>query len=101
MGIVIPPSMKAIIGMTTCPVSLLVRIWFEEQYSRPTPCGIRYLALKPSMPAGEFTRLLNLPILLTLSGTEKGLLMKEGRGEQQRRRVREYGEMNTYRKREF
>ena len=73
MGIVIPPSMKAIIGMTTYPVSLLVRIWSEEQYSRPTPCGIRHLALKPSILVGEFTRLLNLPIQLTLKGTEKCL----------------------------
>ena len=54
--VVIPPSMKVIIGMTTCPVSLLVRIWSKEQYSRPTPCGIQYLALKPSMPVEESTR---------------------------------------------
>ena len=93
--------MKAIIGMTTCPISLLVRIWPEEQYSRPTPCGIWYLALKPSMPVGESTRLLNLPIQLTLKGTEKGLQTKGGRGEQQKRGVREYGEMNTYGKHEF
>ena len=53
------------------------------------------------MPAEESTRLLNLPILLTLDGMEKGLLMKGGRGEQQRRRVKEYGETNTYGKREF
>ena len=53
------------------------------------------------MPAGESTRLLNLPILLTLKGTEKGLQTKGVRGEQQRRGVREYGEVNTYGKREF
>ena len=65
--------MKAIIGMTTCPISLLVRIWSEEQYARPTPYEIWYLALKPSISAGESTRLLNLPIQLTLKGIEKGL----------------------------
>ena len=93
--------MKAIIGMTTCPVSLLVRIWSEEQYSRPTPYGMWCLALKPFMAAGESTRHLNLPILLTLKDMEKGSQTKGGRGEQQRREVKEYGETNTYGKREF
>ena len=65
--------MKAIIGMTTYPVSLLVRIWSEGQYFKPTPCGIWYLALKPSILAGESTRLLNLPIQVTGNDTEKGL----------------------------
>ena len=48
--------MKAIIGMMTYPVSLLIRIWSEEQYSRPTPYGIWYLALIPSMPAEKSIR---------------------------------------------
>ena len=79
MGIIIPPSMKAIIGMATYPIFLLVKNWSEEQYSRPTPGGIRYLALKPSIPAGESTNFSNLPILLTLGDTKKVYLRKEAR----------------------
>ena len=86
MGIVIPPSMKAIIGMATCPVPLLIKIWSEEQYSRPTPGGIWYLALKPSIPVGESTSFSKLPILLTLGDTKKVYLGKEaGKGNREER----------------
>ena len=58
MGSVIPPSRKVIIGMTTSPSFLSVRIRFGEQYYRATPCGMWYLALKPSIPVGEFYEVL-------------------------------------------
>ena len=71
--------MKAIIGMVTCPVSLLVKIWFDEQYSRPTPGRIRYLALKPSILAGESTNLSSLPIPLIL-GDAKMIYLRNNAG---------------------
>ena len=91
MGIVIPPSMKAIIGMATCPVPLLIKIWSEEQYSRPTPGGIWYLALKPSILAGESTNFSNLPILLTLGDTKKVYLGKEAEKGNREERLRNTG----------
>ena len=62
MGSVIPPSMKAIIGMTTSHSFLSVTIRSRAQYRRATPYRVWYLALKSSIPAGESTRCLNLPI---------------------------------------
>ena len=62
IGSVIPPPIKVIIGMTTSPTSLSMSIWSRGQYYRPTPGGIWYLALKPSISAGESTKCLNLPI---------------------------------------
>ena len=85
--------MKAIIGITTCPVSLLVRIWFEGQYSKPTPCEIWYLVLKPSMSAGESTRLLNLPIPVTRNDIKKDLKRKKV---EKNKKKRKYKEMKTF-----
>ena len=61
-GKCIPPSMKAIIEMTTSPSFLSVTIWSGAQFRRATPYGMWYLALKPSVPMRESTRCLNLPI---------------------------------------
>ena len=69
--------MKAIIGMETYPVFLLVKTSSKEQYSRPTPGGIRYLALKPSISTGESTSFSSLPIPLTLGDTKKVYLRKK------------------------
>ena len=63
---VIPPSIKAIIGMITSPISLSVMIYSVEQYRRPTSWGILYFYLKSSIFKGEFTRLSNLPIWVNL-----------------------------------
>ena len=81
--------MKAIIRMATCPVFLLVKTSSKEQYSRLTPGGIRYLVLKPSIPAGESTSFSSLPIPLTLGNAKKVYLRKKaGKGNGR--------EMNTY-----
>ena len=73
---------EAIIGMSTCPVFLLSKISSKEQYSRPTPGEIRYLALKPSIPAGESTSFSSLPIPLTLGDAKKVYLGKRtGKGD--------------------
>ena len=67
--------------MATCPVFLLVKTSSKEQYSRPTPGEIRYLALKPSIPAGESTNFSSLPIPLTLVDAKKFYLRKKvGKG---------------------
>ena len=62
IGRVILPSMKAIIGIMTSPLSLSVTSCSGEQYRRTTSWGIWYLFLKASILAGEFTKYLNLPI---------------------------------------
>ena len=62
MGILIPPSMKAIIGITTSPFCLSVCHYPSLQYLVPTPGGILYLALKFAILSSESTKLLNLPI---------------------------------------
>ena len=81
--------MKAIIGMVTCPVFLLVKTSSREQYSKPTLGGIWYLALKPSIPAGESTSFSSLPIPLNLSDAKKVYLRKKaGKGNER--------EMSTY-----
>ena len=67
--------------MATYPVFLLSRTSSKEQYSRPTPGGIRYLALKPSIPVGESTSFSSLPIPLTLGDANKVYLGKKaGKG---------------------
>ena len=71
IGSVIPLSIKAIIGMTTSPTSLFVSTRFGGQYCRPTPCGIWYLDQKPSIPTGESTKCLNLPILASEGDTKE------------------------------
>ena len=81
--------MKAIIGMATYPVFLLVKISSKEQYFRPTPGEIRHLALKPSIPVGESTSFSSLPIPLTLGDAKKVYLRKKaGKGNER--------EMSTY-----
>ena len=57
--------------MTTSPTSLFVSTRFGGQYCRPTPCGIWYLAQKPSIPTGESTKCLNLPILASEGDTKE------------------------------
>ena len=81
---VIPPSTKAIIGMATYPVLLLIRISSKEQYSRPTSGGIRYFALKPSIPTGESTIFSSLPIPLIL-GEAKTIYLRKKAQEKQRK----------------
>ena len=76
---VIPPSTKAITGMATYPVLLLIKTSSREQYSRPTSGGIRYLALKPSIPAGESTIFSSLPIPLIL-GDAKTIYLRNNAG---------------------
>ena len=60
MGRVIPPSIKAIIGMMTSPTSLFVTICSVEQYRRPISWGMWYFSLKSSIFEGESTRFSNL-----------------------------------------
>ena len=72
------------------PVFLLIRTSSKEQYSRPTPSGILYLALKPSISADESTSFSSLPIPLTLGDVKKVYLGKKvGKGNERK--------MSTYR----
>ena len=64
IGMVIPPSMKAIIGMTTYPIFLSSTHSPWAAYLMPTLSGILYLALNFSIPSSKSTRHLNLPIFL-------------------------------------
>ena len=59
---VIPPSMKAIMGMTTSPVFLSSNHSPYAAYLTPTCGGMLYLVLKLSIPSSESTKCLNLPI---------------------------------------
>ena len=62
MGMVIPPSMKAIMGMITSPVFLASTHSPWAAYFMPTVGGILYLALNLSIPSSDSTKRLNLPI---------------------------------------
>ena len=62
IGMVIPPSMKAIIGMTTSPVFLSLNHSPWAAYLTPTFGGMLHLVLKFFIPSSESTRCLNLPI---------------------------------------
>ena len=64
IGMVIPPSMNAIIGMTTSPVFLSSTHSLWAVYLTPSLGGILYLALNFSIPSLESTRRLNLSIFL-------------------------------------
>ena len=75
MGSVIPPSKKAIIGMTTSPTSPSVRMRSVAQYYRATPCRIQYLALKLSIAAEESTKYLTYPFK-QMQGTLKKFFRK-------------------------
>ena len=87
---VIPPSTKAITGMATYPVLLLIKTSSKEQYSRPTFGGICYLALKPSIPAGESTIFSSLPILLIL-GDAKTIYLRENAEKDNGKEMGTYG----------
>ena len=87
---VIPPSTKAITGMATYPVLLLIMTSSREQYSRPTSGGIWYLALKPSIPAGKFTNLSSLPIPLIL-GDAKTIYLRNNAGKGNGKEMCTYG----------
>ena len=65
--------------MVTYPVFLLIKTSSKEQYSRPTLGGIRYLALKPSIPTSESTNFSSLPIPLTLGEAKKVYLRKKAK----------------------
>ena len=58
MGMVIPPFMKAIMGMTISPVFLAPTYFPWVVYLMPTIGGILYLVLKLSIPSSD------LPIFL-------------------------------------
>ena len=87
---VIPPSTKAIIGMATCPVLLLIKISSKEQYYRPTSGEIRYLALNPSIPTGESTIFSSLPIPLIL-GDAKMIYLRKNAGKDNGKEMGTYG----------
>lgn len=63
MGILIPPFIKAIMGMVTTPIGLIVYYSPISQCSMETPVAIPYLALKDSFFSKVSTKLANLPIL--------------------------------------
>ena len=62
MGRVIPPSMKAIMGIMTSPTSRSNAILSRGQYRRDTSWGMCYFSLNTSIKAGLSTKSLNLPI---------------------------------------
>ena len=62
IGILILPSIKAIIEITTSPSCLSLCHYPSLQYLIPTLGGILYRALKLFIPFSESTKLLNLPI---------------------------------------
>ena len=62
MGKVIPPSMKAIMGIMTSPTSRSVTIPSGGQYHGATSWGMRFVSLNTSIKVGLFTKYLNLPI---------------------------------------
>ena len=67
--------------MATYHIFLLIKISSKGQYSRPTFGGIRYFALKPSIPAEESTIFSSLPIPLILSNAKMIYLRKNaGKG---------------------
>ena len=63
MGIVMPPSMKAIMEIMTSPTSWSKDNPSVEQYRIDTSWGMWYFSLNSSIKVGFFTRRSNLPIL--------------------------------------
>ena len=57
-----PPSMKAIIGITTSPIFRSNSTPSVVQYQTTTSWGMWYFSLNNSIKAEVFTRRLNLPI---------------------------------------
>ena len=64
MRMVIPPSIKAIIGMTTSPSFLSSTHSPWAAYLMPNVGGILYLVLNLSLSSSDSTKHLNLPIFL-------------------------------------
>ena len=71
---VMPPSMKAIIGIMNSPTFRLNATPSMEQYRTDTSWGMWYFSLNNSIKAGVFTKCSNLPIL--------SLRMRERRAEE-------------------
>ena len=63
MGMVMPPSMKAIIGITTSPTFRSNSTPSVVQWRTTTSWGMWYFSLNDSIKAGVFTRRSNLPIV--------------------------------------
>ena len=63
MGMVMPPSMKAIIGITTSPTFQSNSTPSVVQWRTTTSWGMWYFSLNNSIKAGVFTRRSNLPIV--------------------------------------
>ena len=71
---VMPPSMKAIMGIMTSSTSRSNVTPSMEQYRTDTSWGMWYFSLNNSIKAGVFTKRSNLPIL--------SLRMREQRAEE-------------------
>ena len=63
MGMVIPPSMKAIIGITTSPTFRSNSTPSMVQWRTTTSWGMWYFSLNNSIKAGVLTKRSNLPIV--------------------------------------
>ena len=83
-----PPSMKAIMGITISPTFRSNFTPSVEQYCTDTSWGMWYFSLNNSIEAGVFTKRLNLPIL--------SQRMKERRAEEVIREVKGRLESETY-----
>nr|POE78903.1 hypothetical protein CFP56_31959 [Quercus suber] len=84
MGIVIPPSRKAMTGITTSPVLRSVSIFFGGQYLTPTFRGMQYVTLNSSNWAGLSTRYWSLPITLkrkdgSTERSDQGVIVQKSR----------------------
>ena len=71
---VMPPSMKAIMGIMTSPTFRSNATPSVKQYRTDTSGGMWYFSLNNSIKAGVFTKRSNLPIL--------SLQMREQRAEE-------------------
>ena len=60
---VMPPSMKAIMGITISPTFRSNATPFMEQYRTDTSWGMWYFSLNDFIKTGVFTKRSNLPIL--------------------------------------
>ena len=85
---VMPPSMKAIMGITTSLTFRSNATPFMEQYRTDTSWGMGYFSLNDSIKAGVFTKRSNLPIL--------SLRMRERRTEEVSRGDKGSLENETY-----
>ena len=85
---VMPPSMKAIMGITISPTFRSNATPFMEQYRTDTSWGMWYFSLNDSIKPGVFTKRSNLPIL--------SLRMREWRAEEVSRRDKGSLKSETY-----